>query len=104
MSPAARAAGNVVRRRAISPGTRVGVLVRPECISLSSRDAAANGADSIRWNGRVKETIFRGSRRSIAVETAAQTLRVEAPSQVPVAVGDNVTLTTSASMAWAIEG
>ncbi len=52
----------------------------------------------------MKETIFRGARRSIAVETAAQTLRVEAPSQVPVAIGDNVTLTTSASTAWAIEG
>jgi iron(III) transport system ATP-binding protein len=87
----------------ISPGTRVGVLVRPECISLSQRDTAAD-ADSIRWTGKVKETIFRGARRSIAVETAAQTLRVEAPSQVPVAIGDNVTLTTSASTAWAIEG
>jgi len=84
------------------PGTRVDVLVRPECIALSARDAAAD-TGSIRWNGRVKEMIFRGSRRSIAVETAAQVLRVEAPSQQPVAVGDNVTLSASASAAWAIE-
>jgi iron(III) transport system ATP-binding protein len=87
----------------LATGTRVGVLVRPETISLSSNGAAGDG-DAIRWTGKVKDMIFRGSRRSIAVETAAQTLRVEAPSQQPVAVGDTVTLTTPARFAWAIEG
>jgi iron(III) transport system ATP-binding protein len=87
----------------LSPGTRVGVLVRPESIVLGAQNGAAD-ADGIRWNGRVKEMVFRGSRRSIAVETGAQVLRVEAPSQVPVAVGDNVTLTASPNTAWAIEG
>jgi iron(III) transport system ATP-binding protein len=88
---------------AISPGTRVDVLVRPECIALSPRDAAAD-ADGICWTGKVKEMIFRGSRRSIAVETSAQVLRVETPSQLPIAVGDNVILTTPAQTAWAIQG
>jgi iron(III) transport system ATP-binding protein len=87
----------------LSPGTRVDVLVRPESIMLGAQADAANG-DGIHWNGRVKEMVFRGSRRSIAVETGAQVLRVEAPSQVPVAVGDNVTLTASPNTAWAIEG
>jgi len=87
----------------LSPGTRVGVLVRPETISLSS-NGAVGAVDAIRWTGKVKDMIFRGSRRSIAVETSAQTLRVEAPSQQPVAVGDTVTLTTPSNSAWAIEG
>jgi iron(III) transport system ATP-binding protein len=84
-------------------GTRVGVLVRPECIAFTEERTAPDD-DSIRWNGRVKEMIFRGARRSIAVETASQVLRVEAPSQLPVAVGDKVTLTAAGSAAWAIEG
>ena len=84
-------------------GTRVGVLVRPECIAFTEESTAPDD-DSIRWNGRVKEMVFRGARRSIAVETASQVLRVEMPSQRPVAVGDKVTLTTAGSTAWAIEG
>jgi iron(III) transport system ATP-binding protein len=84
-------------------GTRVGVLVRPESIALTEQNAAPDD-DSIRWNGRVKEMVFRGARRSLAVETASQVLRVEAPSQLAVAIGDKVTLTAAGSTAWAIEG
>src|SRR5215218_232485 len=54
-------------------GTRVGVLVRPECIALTEQSAAPD-VDSIRWNGRVKEMVFRGARRSLAVETTSQVL------------------------------
>jgi iron(III) transport system ATP-binding protein len=84
----------------VAPGARVDVLVRPETIALGSQ---ANGAESLHWNGRVKDMVFRGSHRSIAVETAAQVLRVEAPSQYPVTLGENVTLTAPATTAWAIE-
>jgi iron(III) transport system ATP-binding protein len=84
----------------VLPGARVDVLVRPETIALGSQ---ANGAETLRWSGRVKEMVFRGSHRSIAVETAAQVLRVEAPSQYPVTLGENVTLTAPATSAWAIE-
>jgi iron(III) transport system ATP-binding protein len=84
----------------VAPGARVDVLVRPETIALGSQ---ANGAETLRWNGRVKEMVFRGSHRSIAVETSAQVLRVEAPSQYPVSLGENVTLTAPATTAWAIE-
>lgn len=87
----------------IAPGTRVDVLVRPESIALTAPNPAANG-DGIHWNGRVKEMIFRGARRSLAVETATHTLRVETPSQFPIAVGDSVTLMASASAAWAMTG
>jgi iron(III) transport system ATP-binding protein len=84
----------------VTPGARVDVLVRPETIALGSQ---ADGAETLRWNGRVKELVFRGSHRSIAVETAAQVLRVEAPSQYPVTLGENVVLTAPAVTAWAIE-
>jgi hypothetical protein len=70
---------------------------------LTERSAAPDD-DSIRWDGRVKEMVFRGARRSLAVETASQVLRVEAPSQLAVAIGDKVTLTAAGSAAWAIEG
>lgn len=79
------------------------MLVRPESIALIEQSAAPD-IDSIRWNGRVKEMVFRGAHRSLAVETASQVLRVEAPSQLTVAVGDNVTLMASGSTVWAIEG
>ena len=83
----------------VAPGARVDVLVRPETIALGSQ---ADGSENLHWNGRVKEMVFRGSHRSIAVETAAQLLRVEAPSQYPVTLGENVTLTAPATTAWAI--
>jgi iron(III) transport system ATP-binding protein len=89
-----RAASHVV------PGARVDVLIRPETIALG---AQGNGAETLRWSGRVKDMVFRGSHRSIAVETTAQVLRVEAPSQYPVTLGENVTLTAAATTAWAIE-
>jgi iron(III) transport system ATP-binding protein len=84
----------------VALGARVDVVVRPETIALGPQ---ANGFETLRWTGRVKETVFRGSHRSITVETAAQILRVEAPSQYPVALGENVTLTAPAITAWAIE-
>jgi hypothetical protein len=78
------------------------VLVRPESIALGANGNAPDG--TLSWSGRVKEMVFRGSHRSIQVETPSQILRVEAPSQYSVAVGEAVTLTASSSAAWAIEG
>ena len=80
MSRAATGAVNAVRPRAFRPARASACWCGPKCIALD-RERRGGDADGIRWNGRVKEMIFRGSRRSIAVETAAQTLRVEAPSQ-----------------------
>jgi iron(III) transport system ATP-binding protein len=85
----------------LAPGARVEVLVRPECIALGT---TTNGSDGVlRWSGRVKEMIFRGSHRSIAVETSAHVMRVEAPSQSHVAVGEAVMLSAPSESAWAIE-
>ncbi len=84
----------------VAPGARVDVLVRPETIALGSQE---NGTETLRWSGRIKEMVFRGSHRSIAVETSSQVLRVEAPSQYRVSLGETVTLTAAATTAWAIE-
>jgi len=86
----------------VAPGARVGVLVRPESIALGGNGNLPR--DALSWTGRVKEMVFRGSHRSIQVETSSQILRVEAPSQYSVAVGEAVTLTAASSAAWAIEG
>src|SRR3712207_3888463 len=62
---------------AARPGERVTVVVRPENITI--RPAAAPSSDGgMTWSGRVVQSIFRGSTRSIIVETPAQRLNVEA--------------------------
>ena len=53
--------------------------------------------------GRRAALAFRAARHALlSLETVAQVLRVEAPSQYPVSLGEAVTLTAPATMAWAI--
>ncbi len=85
----------------IAPGQRVTVMVRPEDARVASADAVAC-ANGLSWSGRIANTIFRGSTRSIIVETGSHRLNVDAPAFGRFAVGDNVTVVVPELAAWAV--
>jgi iron(III) transport system ATP-binding protein len=93
---------------AFAEGETVTVLVRPENVRIgdAARNASAPDGSGIAWAGRVKQLTFRGSRLSLAVETAGQTmalrLNVEAPALLPVREGDALSLSVPTHGAWAI--
>jgi iron(III) transport system ATP-binding protein len=72
------------------------VLARPENIAIGADDAA------ITLTGEVVERIFRGTRLSLKLATAAGTLNVDANPLCGVAVGDQVTLAIAPAGTWAI--
>jgi iron(III) transport system ATP-binding protein len=88
--------------RAFKPGEAVSVMVRPEDVRLAPAHApTANG--QLAWAGRVVDGVFRGSRRSLAVETAGLSFHVECPATRAAAVGETVTLLVDADNAWALK-
>jgi iron(III) transport system ATP-binding protein len=89
---------------AFAEGEPVTVLVRPENVRIGDAAQIAGAADhgGIAWSGRVKQLTFRGARVSLAVETPAQRLNVEASALLPVREGDAVTLAVPTHGAWAI--
>jgi iron(III) transport system ATP-binding protein len=80
-------------------GEPVVVLVRPENVHLAN--GAASGAD-MTWTGKVVESIFRGPRVSITVDTGGPSLHIEAPALLGIRVGDEVNLSVPQAGAWAI--
>ena len=85
----------------VPAGARVTVMVRPEDARVEpSSEASDRGG--LRWSGRIAHTIFRGSARSVIVETDGERLNVDAPAFGGYAVGDNVTVTVPERAAWAV--
>jgi iron(III) transport system ATP-binding protein len=82
-------------------GNKVTVMVRPEDARLQSESASA-GANGLTWSGRIVHTVFRGSMRSVIVETEGYRLNVDAPAFSNLAVGDNVTVIVPEEAAWAV--
>jgi iron(III) transport system ATP-binding protein len=80
-------------------GESVVVLVRPENVHLAN---GATDAADMAWKGKVVQSIFRGPRASITVETGGPSLHIEAPALAGMRVGDNVSLTVPRAGAWAI--
>jgi iron(III) transport system ATP-binding protein len=81
-------------------GENAVVLVRPENLRFAN-GAAANGAD-MSWSGKVVESIFRGPRTSITVETGGPRLHIEAQALQGLRVGDDVHIAVPHAGAWAI--
>lgn len=80
-------------------GSQIVVMVRPENLVLIDPGAASEG---MTWRGRVIESVFRGSRRSLTVDVAGRNLHVEAPAMRSANVGDNVVVKVAAEHAWAM--
>jgi iron(III) transport system ATP-binding protein len=77
------------------------LVLRPESLALAAPGtAAADG--QITWPGRVANSIFRGARRSLFVDTGGRQLMVEAPAEPAVDVGAPVTLLATPADAWAV--
>ncbi|MFI4998750.1 MAG: ABC transporter ATP-binding protein [Reyranellales bacterium] len=78
------------------------VVVRPEDVTLAGPDSPA-WAGKLAWPGRIVEGVFRGPRRSLAVETAGLRFNVECPATRAVRAGEAVTLLVDVDSAWAIQ-
>ena len=79
-------------------GSEVTVMVRSEHLHLARSGAPGD----IFLSGRVVETIFRGSHRSVTIESAAGRLNVDLSSLANVAIGDAITIQAEPGAAWAI--
>jgi iron(III) transport system ATP-binding protein len=82
-----------------SAGTTVTVMVRPE--SLRVGDAPAPGR-ALNWTGQVRQSIFRGSHRSIVIDTQAHALNAETSPLDNPPIGSAVTVSAPAEAAWAL--
>ena len=82
-------------------GLSVLVMIRPEDVRIVAPGSAAEDQHVV-WNGKVVDTIFRGPRRSVAIDVDGRRFNVEAPSLKSVSPGEHVTLTALAGQAWVI--
>jgi iron(III) transport system ATP-binding protein len=93
--------GRCMAGEAFAAGEAALMVVRPESLALAAPGTAASDGQ-ITWQGRIANSIFRGARRSLLVDTDGRQLTVEAPAEPPVDVGSNVTLVATPASAWAI--
>jgi iron(III) transport system ATP-binding protein len=93
-------AGTVLAGEPFVEGEPVCVMIRPENLQIEASGTKPSG--QISWSGRVTQAIYRGAQRSITVEAAGRSLRVEAPALQRVATGDAVALRAAQGAAWAI--
>ena len=87
--------------QAFGTGEPVLVMVRPEDVTLAANGAAASSGQ-LTWKGTVVDGIFRGSRRSLTIETAKLRFNIECPATRAAEVGQAVTLLVDAANAWAL--
>ncbi|MEO3388459.1 ABC transporter ATP-binding protein [Mesorhizobium sp. CAU 1741] len=84
---------------AVSSGSKVTIVVRPE--SLRVGDAAGEGP-ALEWTGTVSQSIFRGSHRSIVIDTPGHSLNAETSSLANPSIGNQVTVSAPAAAVWAL--
>jgi len=94
-------AGDCQAREAMFEGARVSVMVRPESFELGE-SRSGEGQGSLRFSGRVDQSIFRGSHRSIVVSVGDARLHVEATPLDAVQPGAHITVSAPAESAWAL--
>jgi iron(III) transport system ATP-binding protein len=97
----AGAQGECRAGQAHRPGDTVQVMIRAEDVALGQANEPARRGQLV-WTGRVTDGVFRGSRRSLAVEAQGRRFNVECPATRAAAVGDEVTLKVDADNAWAL--
>ena len=64
-------------------------MIRPEDVRIVAPDAGC-GDQQIVWRGKVIDTIFRGPRRSIAIDVGGRRFNVESPSLQTVQPGSRI--------------
>ena len=80
-------------------GRKVAIVVRPEQMRFSSTHA---GADGLRWNGEVVDSIFRGAYRSYKVRTASGQMLVDGAGLRAPAPGAQVMIEADGRAGWAL--
>jgi iron(III) transport system ATP-binding protein len=94
--------GHCRSARPLEPGEAVSVMVRPEDVMLVAPDTSASNGH-LAFPGKVVDGVFRGPRRSLAVESAGRRFNVDCASTRAAAVGETVTLLVDADNAWALK-
>ena len=87
--------------QAFSSGTAVLIVVRPEDLSLVASEESARDGE-LAWCGQVVDSVFRGSRRSLTVETVGLSLNAECPPGRQARIGESVTVCAASDDAWAV--
>jgi len=95
-------AGQARAGEKFASGQNIYVMIRPENVSLNGAHDDTAGP-SVQWQGKVASSIFRGSHRSMVVETPVHRFHIEAPAFGVAGIGENVTLSAPASATWAIQ-
>ncbi|MBS0222319.1 MAG: ABC transporter ATP-binding protein [Proteobacteria bacterium] len=86
---------------AFGEGDQVLVVIRPEDATLAAGDAVlADG--QFGWRGRIVDGVFRGPRRSLAVQADGLRFRVECPAMQAMPTGDMAMVVVDSHNAWAI--
>ncbi|MDB5571228.1 MAG: Putrescine/spermidine transporter ATPase protein, partial [Hyphomicrobiales bacterium] len=83
------------------PGSDVLVMVRPENMRIADADAATVGGAMV-WDARVAQSIFRGTHRSLVVDTSAGRLNVDVPAIRNPDVGSTIKVMAAEHLAWAV--
>jgi iron(III) transport system ATP-binding protein len=92
--------GTCMAGEAFAPGDDALVMARPENLELTEAGAGEDGHAT--WMGKVVDSIFRGSHRSMVVDCAGLRMNVEAPAMRTAVIGDNVGLRINPASAWAM--
>ena len=91
--------GRCAANEPFAAGAQAIVMVRPEDIELGRAEASADG---MLVSGRLANSIFRGARRSLIVETGSQRLNIEIPASQPIPADGAITMAVKPGAAWAI--
>jgi len=93
--------GLTVAQRGLEPGREITVMVRPE--NLSPFKPSDDADERLSWHGTVAHAVFRGSRRSVVVDTPQGPVNVEIPALIRVTQGEEITLYARPEGAWAFD-
>ncbi|CAB3806922.1 ABC transporter ATP-binding protein [Paraburkholderia fynbosensis] len=94
--------GSCTGERDVAPFSEITVMIRSENFRCEAGLAVETG-DVIHLSGTVKESVFRGPTRSLAIANGEQCIRVEAPSMTNPAVGSEITLFAKSEGAWVLD-
>jgi len=86
---------------AFGPGDKALVMVRPENMRIVKTGQAPSASGMV-WRGTVKESIFRGTHRSVTIDTAAGVLNLDLTALENPKPGETIEIFAAENSAWAV--
>jgi iron(III) transport system ATP-binding protein len=83
-------------------GAEVLLVLRPESFSIDHTQAESGAGDQLSWKGRITQSIFRGSYRSLSVDSAGLPFHVEGPAYESIPLNGEVRLSVPSKSVWAV--